>query len=142
MSAGRWDIPKQAFLVENGEVGDCWPCCIAAILNIVRADVPHFLKERDGGSMDADTQRWLNQRGYVLMHVPVGHIWTPRWSTDIVPTPPVIACGPSPRSTKLGQHHAVVCIEGKVVYDPHPSNAGLTYVADEYMIVPAFREQS
>ena len=48
---------------------------------------------------------------------------------------PVIAAGPTSRSKRMGQHHAVVMVGGKLVYDPHPSDDGLTWVVDRYLIV-------
>lgn len=136
MKDSRWNRPKQAYLVENGQVGDCWACCIAAVLDIPRAEVPHFLAESsDGRSMDADTQRFLNQRGLVMVLVQ-SEIWIPRWANDDAPPLPVIAAGPTPRSKRMGQHHAVVMVNDQVVYDPHPSDAGLTAITDRYLILP------
>lgn len=89
--------------------------------------------------MDPDTQRWLNARGFVLV-VADGKLAFPRWHGDKVAMPPVITCGPTPRSKKMGQHHATVFIGDTMVYDPHPSEAGLTYVSERYLIVPAFSE--
>jgi len=133
-----WDLPKQEFLVENGQIGDCWACCIAAVLGIPRNEVPHFLQEDPSGQrMDPDTQRWLNNRGFVLIHVEGADFNYPRWAGETVPMLPVIAAGPTPRSKRVGQHHAVVMLGGKLVYDPHPSDDGLTWVVDQYLIVRA-----
>lgn len=137
-------IPKQTLLVEGGKIGDCWRCCIAAVLGLPAAEVPHF--GDDGGgkwnhTCDADTQRWLNERGYRIVCV-TGHGCTrepfeyPCYSADLLafPQPPLITCGPTQRSKGLGKHHAVVSIRGDVVYDPHPSEAGLTAIAEQYLI--------
>lgn len=129
------DIPKQTFLKENGQVGDCWRCCVAAVLGLAAEEVPHFLLAKDA-NLDPDTQRWLNARGSVLVYATT--LYFPRYhGEDWVPLP-VIACGPSPRSTRLHQHHAVVMLDDQVVYDPHPSEAGLTAIIDRYLIVPVF----
>lgn len=135
-------IPKQKLLVENGEVGDCWRCCVAAIVGLNAEDVPHFLLTSDGKTnhnMDPDTQRWLNQRGYGMIYATAigcsrGAIWCPRYADDEIQPPPLITCGPTCRSEGLGKHHAVITIGGKLVYDPHPSEAGLTAIAEEYLI--------
>jgi len=132
-------IPKQTFLRENGQVGDCWRCCIAAILNLPADQVPHFVlddKENNGCSVEWRTQEWLYARGYTLLEAPRISI---RYSRDVNPEYPKISCGPSPRSTKIGQHHAVVSISDNIVYDPHPSGAGLTAVTNEFMIVPLLK---
>ena len=142
----EWDkIPKQTELVENGKTGDCWRCCIAAILRRPASEVPHFLaealKDREGPSMDPLTQQWLTSQGYWLMHC-VGYMGFPRaWReqpefTDM----PVIICGPSPRSKQMGAHHACVAVNGdRIVYDPHPSNAGLTAITDRFVIIPHYK---
>jgi hypothetical protein len=139
MDDGYWErLPSQLFLKERGEIGDCWPCCIAAVLRVPREDVPHFLAEDPTGvAMDCDTQGWLYRKhSCLLVHVSGQSLEFPRWSNQNIPVLPVITCGPSPRSQKLGAHHAVVYVGHEMVYDPHPSRAGLTYIADQYIIVP------
>lgn len=137
---GWQDIPKQRLLVENGEIGDCWRCCIAAVVGVPAEDVPHFVAQRSG-SCDADTQAWLNERGFLMLHVEgdgrggQGGSF-PRWGGRPFPEPAVIACGPTQRSRGLGKHHAVVLVEGKIVYDPHPTDAGLTAIVERYFIFP------
>jgi hypothetical protein len=133
-------IPKQKELVENGKTGDCWRCCIAAILGLPAKKVPHFLEQaiREKRSMDCLTQEWLNKRGLFLVLVSNGKLVLPRyWTKEPVEIdwPPVISCGPTPRSKKLGDCHATVTVGGIMVYDPHPSEVGLTAVTYEYMIV-------
>lgn len=129
-------IPKQGYLVEQDQAGDCWRCCIAAILRLPASDVPHFLEEakKSNHCMDCLSQRWLNQKGYCL--VETKKIQFPRYYADGFDGLPVISCGPTERSRGMGKYHAVVTIAGKIVYDPHPSNAGLTAITDEYLVVP------
>lgn len=135
----NWNLPKQTFLVENGQPGDCWRCCIAAILQVPAETVPHFLKlEREGGkSMDHATQKWLNEKGYCLIRAADLFQFHYFWDTSVEP-PPYIACGPTERSRGMGKHHAVVMVDQKIVYDPHPSNAGLTAISYCYLIMPLF----
>lgn len=132
----KWsEIPKQTLLKENGQIGDCWRCCIAAMIGVKAAEVPHFLADemRDTRrSMDADTQEWLNERGWYI--VEAERFRFHRWSTSDYEVPAVIACGPSPRSQKMGEHHAVIMVGEKVVYDPHPSEAGLTYISERWLV--------
>lgn len=137
-------IPSQTFLVADGKIGDCWRCCIAAILRTPAAEVPHFLQQSieapRGPSMDPLTQEWLNAKGYYLLHTE-GGVHMPRmWSDqpDALQPPPVIACGPTPRSKAMGEHHAVVMIGSKMVYDPHPDKTGLTAITDRYLIMPFY----
>lgn len=136
MSKAYWSsIPKQTLLVEDGKVGDCWRCCIAAILGIPASDVPHFAQIQSithKNSFEQLAQEWLNERGLWL--VTAGYLHFPATWEREHELPPIIAVGPSPRSTKMHQHHAVVMVEGDLVYDPHPSNAGLTAITGQYFI--------
>lgn len=136
-------IPKQTILAQDGQIGDCWRCCIAAVLGLSAEDVPHF--GNDNGKWnhccDQDTQRWLNERGYRLLCV-TAHGCTrepfeyPCFSVDLPQFPhvPLITCGPTQRSKGLGKHHAVVSVGGTVVYDPHPSESGLVGIAEQFLI--------
>ena len=128
-------IPKQTLLREKGEVGDCWRCCIAAIIGMPAEEVPHFLqneKDDPSCSMDADTQEWLNQRGWQITEATQFRFH--RWGKSKFRVPPIIVCGPTCRSTEMGQHHAVIMSDGKLLYDPHPSEAGLTAITDQHLI--------
>lgn len=135
-------IPKQTLLVENGEVGDCWRCCVAAILGLPASDVPHFqagegARGGDGkySDLDADTQAWLNDRGLMGVHVGGRNEFRfSCWHGIGFQQPPLISSGPSERSRGMGRHHAVVTVGGKVVYDPHPSEAGLTAITEQWLI--------
>jgi hypothetical protein len=144
MAKPRWDWPKQVNFTEGDERGDCFRCCIAAVLQIPAENVPNF----NDGSQDAEAQKWLNARGYVMIHVKGGGHYAginfPRYGKTVDDKTeehakfPIIVCGPTVRTKKPGQHHATVWVNGKMVYDPHPSEAGLIWVVDNYMIVPMF----
>jgi len=140
----NWDLPKQKFLRDDaaGVVGDCWRCCIAAVLQLPAEDVPHFVKEAkdDGGSVDADTHRWLHKRGYMLAKIGTTYesFCHVRWGADPAPMFPLIECGPTIRSKLPVDQHAVVTMEGRLVYDPHPSNAGLLACVSRYAIIKQF----
>ena len=129
-------IPKQTLLKENGEVGDCWRCCVAAILGVDADCVPHFLQEEiDGkGCMDGATQKWLYDRGHTMIRV--SSFVFNRLSTDNIDFPITISAGPTVRSKKMGDHHAVVMQGHNLLYDPHPSEAGLTAITEKYLIFP------
>ena len=140
----RWDLPKQTHFADwtgakPKAAGDCWRCCIAAVLGIPASDVPHFLKDDidsrgTDGWRDCDdrTQQWLNERGFVLARVTGGYLGFDYLKNHVVP---VIKCGPTPRSQKMHQHHAVVYLGDSMVYDPHPSSAGLTAVTDQFLLI-------
>lgn len=132
----NWDLPKQQLLSAPGVTGDCWRCCIAAILQVPAEEVPHFYDRTQFESAEADAQRWLNARGYALVTTRASFD-VPRWHGDDVELP-LIVSGPTERSRGMGKLHAVVKVGMKVVYDPHPSEAGLTAEVQQSMIVKLF----
>lgn len=136
-------IPKQTFLTEEGKIGDCWRCCVAAVLGLPAEEVPHFVMTADGKhnhNDDADTQRWLNGRGLQMCLVSSyggrEALRYPCWHEDVekFPPPVVIAVGPTVRSKSRGHYHAVVMRGNELLYDPHPSEAGITAVVEQYLI--------
>ncbi len=129
---------KQKFLKERGEVGDCWRCCIAALINLPIDDVPHFqeIQDKHEGSAIPDAQVWLNERGYILISVNNWQdVCPPAWGSNPV-TLPYIASGPTIRSKSSKDKHACVYIYEKLVYDPHPSDVGLLAITDREIILP------
>jgi hypothetical protein len=138
-------IPKQTVFSSETTVGDCWRCCVAAVLGLAAEKVPHFLARaiEEKTCVDGLTQQWLNGRGLCMVEVMGGQYgggfnW-PRYFSerDDVPWPAVIMGGPTERSRGIGQHHAVVAILGRIVYDPHPSEAGLTAITHQWAILPS-----
>jgi len=105
-------------------------------LGLPADDVPHFL-DKDGkynGALDADTQLWLNERGFAMIFASSeNQIRYPCWHGKGVKIP-LISCGPTERSRGMNKHHAVVTVGTTLVYDPHPSEAGLTAITDQYLI--------
>ncbi len=110
--------------------GDCWRCAIAAIIGRDAQLVPHFLQEFGPSEYDAETAKWLRKKGYEIIYVDNA------MSLHGTMRLPMIAVGPTERSKGLGKWHSVVYKDGKMVYDPHPSEAGLTLIAGYYIIVP------
>lgn len=141
VDAQSWDaIPKQKYVIGNSEgiMGDCWRCCVAAVIGLPAEDVPHFVQ----GSADpmGDTQKWLNERGAILVGVrgkPFDFTawWDESSRESLALQLPVIQCGPTARTRQRGQHHAVVSYKGELVYDPHPDATGLIWNVEEYLIV-------
>jgi hypothetical protein len=93
--------------------GDCMSAAIASILELPLDEVLDTA-EIEGGPAEqwSAIEFWLAERGYVLdWRKPAD--FTGLWT---------IGSGPSPRGDF---YHAVVCYEGKVMHDPHPSDAGV-----------------
>ena len=105
-----------------GQHGDCQRAVIASLLELPIAEVPHFLQDANG---DPDEywlalQRFCREHGFVYLTVPArsgGAFFGDEGQVfhEI--------SGPSPRGN--GVSHAVVGCNGEVVFDPHPSRAGL-----------------
>lgn len=105
--------------------GNCFASCIASIFELP-LDVfpPHPTAD-----VNPETNvwyefwsKWLRQHNVSYLSVPTGgENW--EWK----PQGFVIGAGISPRTDETGYqfHHAVVCLDGRVVHDPHPSRAGL-----------------
>lgn len=133
----RWDLPKQTWLTEEGKTGDCWRCCVAAVLGLPAETVPHFADGQVSFSaVLCNTQSWLSARGWVMIDVPPGEITFHGNGGDIITPPPVIQVGPTVRSRSAANKHAVVMIGDDVVYDPHPSEAGLLAVTQSQLLLP------
>lgn len=132
--AQRWDWAKQGHLYVPGEsVGNCWSCCIGAVMQREPNGVPHFLQLYGRRYME-ETVKWVEAQGYWLVEVRNGWPCTLWGGKRVLP---VICCGPTVRSKTSADQHAVVRSEdGDLLYDPHPSEAGLLAVEERYLLVP------
>ena len=106
---------------DNGVYGDCQRAVIASLLNLPISEVPHFLADGEGDAVKfwEGLQKFLGKHGYAWFTVPArsggaffGHDGGVYHEIS----------GPSPRGEFL---HAVIGLDGNVVFDPHPSRAGL-----------------
>lgn len=106
-----------------GQHGDCQRAVIASLLDLPISEVPHFLQQADGDPSDYWDllQAFLRARGFAYMtqKARCGSIF---FGDDVEVFHEI--AGPSPRGN--GVWHAVVGRNGKVVFDPHPSRAGLS----------------
>jgi hypothetical protein len=124
--AGGLDEPPrirhitQTILAGNpgGIPGNCVQAAVASLLDMDLDQVPHF----------ALTENWLQHlvywsalRGWMVLRR------SPEWYV-----PFGIASGPSVR----GVLHAVVILDGRVDWDPHPSRAGLLSVSSAWEFRP------
>jgi hypothetical protein len=108
----------------------------AALLEIPYEAVPDFDPATNAarGQAQGDREReWLASIGYDLVELAVGfnESLAPE-ILDCVPEVPHLMSGISPR----GFGHRCVGIGGRVVWDPHPSRAGLVTVYSIGLLVP------
>lgn len=114
-------------LVEpGGGRGDCFRCCVAALMDFPPIAVPHFFEQGDVLQGWADLDQYLSSYGLA-------------WAEMTFPDMPVAALldglreGHQLRNTYamlLGRgatdNHAVVILNGEVVCDPSWSNLGIS----------------
>lgn len=94
------------------QYGDCLRACTAMMLNKDMTDIMHFAEQPE--RFQDRFINWLIDKGYNV------HFYK-YWPLGVRYA---IAIGPSPRRTA----HAVVCKDGVLWHDPHPSHDGIRAV--------------
>lgn len=130
----------------SGEpLGNCFPACLATIMRLPLAAVPHFYESmKDPAEMDLETWErinlWLNARnwGLIAWNAPLSEVHVKSLGSGLV-----IGSGQSPRFP--GVLHAVVGRfndrhEWLTVHDPHPSRDGI--IGEPTMIELLYRLES
>lgn len=128
----------------TGLGGDCWAACIATVLDLPRADVPHFVntqgpeEERGDALWYRASRAWLQEHtGLDLWAYTPDDIWPPREAFADLPADTrqlyALASGQSPRGDWL--HGVVIDLDGHVVHDPHPARAGVVGPFVDYMVL-------
>lgn len=107
---------------EIGQHGDCQRAVIASLLDLSISEVPHFLQEANGDTVQfwESLQAFCRSKGYAYLRVPAKNGGGFFGAKDGIYHE---ISGPSPRGNDT--LHAVVGLDGKVFFDPHPSRAGL-----------------
>lgn len=108
---------------EGGHTGNCFPACIASIMDMQLWMVPPFENMFQRDYLER-VEEWLNLFGKSL------RLGTEE--TDFDSGFYYIASGRSPR----GVLHSVVYLDGKLAHDPHPSRLGIKSVEYIYRIIP------
>lgn len=117
---------------DNGVIGNCYTACIASLFSVKIEDLADFeeMYGRWATACDADKpDDALCQQVYLEMTKVTGHILLQIDSADPaiggrLPEGFSIACGDGPR----GFGHAVIALDGRVFWDPHPDRTGLTTI--------------
>ncbi len=105
---------------DTGEMhGNCYAACMASIFELSLDEVPDIDPNLEWSEWLAEWNQWLGQRGLYTIsmcaddYVMRRHGWPKGWSIGTVP------------STRGDWTHAVVCFDGMIVHDPHPSETAL-----------------
>lgn len=112
---------QEFIYIPNQQYGDCQRACIASVLDLPIADVPHFLRDADGcpSKFWNSIYDFCEARGFdYLPHQPGFDAEAAAHMGGFH-----IIGGPSPRGG--GILHAVVGKDGSVYFDPHPSKEGI-----------------
>lgn len=103
--------------------GNCLQTCFASIFELPLEEVPHFASF--GSEWGEKLFEWCDAWG-------IWPIWVNKSQEKFKSvTGYTIGCGPGPR----GFQHAIVCMDGKMIHDPHPSRAGLIEITDHITFV-------
>jgi hypothetical protein len=129
-------IWPQTQRIEGWPYGECVRASYATILGMPIDDVPRFdpAAAESAGQDQGDREReWLASIGLGLVEIsaPPSEGLPPE-ILDCMPEVPHLMSGISPR----GYGHRVVGIGGKLLFDPHPSRAGLVSVYSVGLLVP------
>ena len=109
----------------TGGRGNCMQYAVAGLLNLPPAQVPNFIEAViEHKSPEAEMQDFFNQKGFYLVEID----FSEKLELDCLH----LAVGPAPR----GCHHMVVMEGDRLVWDPHPSDAGLTTIERVFVPVP------
>ena len=108
--------------------GNCFAACLASILELPLAQIPHVMVHDDWWQR---LVAWARGRGWEPIHLeetakPGQRHWY--WPGGGY----AIAGGPCER----GSRHACVYLDGHLVHDPHPTRAGLLEVDCWTLLVP------
>lgn len=121
--------------VEGFPHGECVRAAYATILGVPIESVPRFdpaTCEAVGEEQGDRERRWLASIGLDLVEVSSEPHELPQEVLDCMPPVPHLISGISPR----GFGHRCVGVGGKVVFDPHPSRAGLVTVYSVGLLIP------
>jgi hypothetical protein len=105
---------------ENGKIGNCLSAVLASLLHLPITMIPVFSNEE---TWVRDLNAWLRPYGLAYMMIDDFEAWCDTYGVE--------GCfhelaGNTNRFAD--QLHAVVAMDGKEIYDPHPSQAGLTRI--------------
>lgn len=120
MIEGMLNPPRQITQTKFGHhQGNCFAACIACLFPVDLADVPDFYDE-------AGDQWWHVFYGWMLGRFGIEPSMSGQNSAVQTPGQPYLIGGLAER----GLMHSVVGLDGVMIWDPHPTHAGLLEVHD------------
>ena len=121
MKADSNILPRLVKQDKFGEEGNCLPACIASIFDLELCSIPNFCHLDSDYTWFENLNTWLSKRGLFYLEA----IFKRNELDELFLNNKVIhiITGRSRRSTTL--FHAVVALNGREIFDPHPSDLGL-----------------
>lgn len=118
----------------NTDPGNCWQTAIACVLDLEVEDVPNQVQ------IQAEKKHYSNfLNAFLLKHYGVFYSEIPNYQIGGLNPPPghYFYVGPTIRSPNNGGvHHVVVAHGRRMVWDPHPSRAGLAQIDKWGILAP------
>jgi hypothetical protein len=129
------DVPagQAGEVVNKGRpAGDCLRACVASVLDLDASDVPHFVQyvEHPAGT---DSHLWW----WALVGFCAAYGWRVGYHANDGNTPVPEGWALVDGKSQRGHAHVVVCHDGKLVHDPHPSDAWLVRIDGWFRLTPA-----
>lgn len=118
-------------------MGDCFKCCVASILELPYEDVPHFVQLKDGGF----NEKWFYSLSDWCKQFEIEPVLINALETNDTPPPSAyfgygycIATGQSKSYDKT--LHSVVYLNTELVHDPSHTKKGIGDIVDFIVFVP------
>lgn len=125
----KYQTQKYLHRPDEGTIGDCFPTCLACLLEVPRDDVPHFFEDWQGDPVPQweAVDKWLREEhGVRLLKMTFDGS-----EVDVETLLPFISQHqPGYRYTLSGMsgngvNHVVICKDGKIDHDPAIDKSGI-----------------
>lgn len=127
-------------------IGNCWQTVVACILDIDPETMPDQSKLELQDEKGERKTYHNHLQEYLAVHHDMRYvsIWEEQFG-GVLPKKDLLYmwCGPTIRTPETGATHVVIAQNDQMVWDPHPSQAGLTKVTSWGFLlpmIPAWRE--
>lgn len=124
--------------VDMRSKSDCYLACIASLTGLAVEEMPQpptsFEQLTQSGEPTQEDYEAEIQYENVLRSHLLHNGWYAVRLYGFVPRGYSIACGPSPRNSKIS--HCAVYKDGCLYHDPHPSRAGISSELDYEVLIP------
>lgn len=125
---------------EKGVLGDCLRACVASVLEVDRAEVPHFVALGVGDTDDEGLEWWFELQNWLsTRELECWYLAKEEFEPELVSFASYGELLVSGKTVRGGGKVSHVCVaepDGSVLHDPHPSRAGLISIDGYYLFAP------